>query len=327
MKTVFLLYWRRAIWVCVRLAHRVDFACFLPLLARLPLRFGYALALWRGHVNAASGRDWRSVALGFRHIRAQSLAGYQLLPCAATQAARMAWCNERFVVEARDEFEACLIAGERVAELACKFLPDVVLPMGRDAKRGLLLLTLHFDSFFLGVAFLARHGRKVNLMSSAVTQDQRVDAAVQRHFTKKYRGLEFYMNGGQVLDMEDGLRPFYRMLERHETLVVLGDAPVSPNGVAMTVDFLGLPRILAGGALRLAQRTGSDLGAYVCRYLGPGRYELILCPTGPADDPQTVARVYRFFSEHILAQPGRWWAADLVPNMPPAVNAKGVLAP
>jgi lauroyl/myristoyl acyltransferase len=60
--------------------------------------------------------------------------------------------------------------------------------------------------------------------------------------------------------MENGLRPFYRMLAAKETLVVLGDAPKLPHGAAMTVGFLGGQRELAGGALRLAQRSGSDLG-------------------------------------------------------------------
>ncbi|MBV5299909.1 MAG: hypothetical protein JZU64_17695, partial [Rhodoferax sp.] len=301
--------WHAALWRALRLAHRADFAWVLPWMARLPLSLGYKLADWRGHLNAASGRDWRSVALGFRHIQRQSLVGYRLLPGAGSEQTCRAWRNERFVVEARDEYEACLIARRRVAELNCSVVPADAARPGLPRQRGLLLLTPHFDSFFVGVAFLARSGAKINLMTSAVTRDPRVDAAVQQHFNHKYRGLEHCLNGGQLLDLESGLRPFYRMLERHETLVVLGDAPVLGDGVAMTVDFLGAPRTLAGGALRMAQRTGSDMGGYVCRYLGPGRYELALCPTGPADDADTVARVYRFFSQQILASPGRWWAA------------------
>ncbi len=309
------------LWRLVRRAHQVDFAWLLPWVASLPLGLAYALAQLRGRVNALSGRDWRSVALGFRHIRSQSLVGYRLLPGAASEQERQTWRNTRFVVEARDEFEAQLIAAGRVGELACQFVPRIAATVCQQPKRGLVLLTPHFDSFFLGVAFLARCGAKVNLMSSAVTHDARVDAVVQQHFTQKYRGLEAYLNGGQVLDMESGLRPFYRMLERGEALVLLGDAPVLPNGVSMTVDFLGAQRVIAGGALRLAQHTHSDLGGYVCRYLGPGRYELEICEIGPANSPETVARVYAFFSEQILAQPGLWWAADLLPNMPPAALA------
>ncbi|MBK7509072.1 MAG: hypothetical protein IPI16_13500 [Comamonadaceae bacterium] len=158
-----------------------------------------------------------------------------------------------------------------------------------------MLLTPHFDSFYLGIAFLAQaSGARINSMSSDIVQDSRVDPAVGRHFDRKYRGLEHYLNGGMVLDIEAGLRPFYRMLQNHETLVVLGDAPVLPNGASMTVDFLGAQRLIAAGALRLAQRSGSDLGGYVCRYLEQGRYELEMCPAGPSDDPETIGRIYRF---------------------------------
>jgi lauroyl/myristoyl acyltransferase len=318
MKALISRYLQRALRALLRVGQRIDYAWLLPLIARFPLTLAYALANLRGHTHATCGWDWRSLALGFRHVRQQTDVGYHLLAAAASEQDRLSWRHERFVVEARDAFEASLIAVQRVQELHCEILPGDAAALAAERKRGLLLLTPHFDSFFLGVAFLARSGAKVNLMSSTVTQDPRIDAAVQQHFSQKYRGLEHYLNGGQVLDMEVGLRPFFRMLQAHETLVVLGDAPATPHGVAMTVDFLGLDRLLAGGALRMAQSTGSDLGGYLCRYLGPGRYELVMCPIGPADDPQTVARLYRFFSDSIQARPGLWWAADLLPQMPQA---------
>jgi lauroyl/myristoyl acyltransferase len=308
---------RALIWRWVRVVHHADYAWFLPFIARLPLRLAYALSALRGWINARGGRDWRSVALGFRHIRRQSLLGYELLPLAATPEARQRWCRQRFATEARDEFEAQWMAARRFDELQCQFVPAELASFAQHQQRGLILLTLHFDSFYLGSAFIARAtGRVINSMSSAVSQDPRVDPAVTRHFELKYRSLEPYVNGGTVADMEVGLRPFYRMLERSETLIVLGDAPVLPNGAAMTVNFLGAKRLIAGGALRLAERTDSDLGAYICRYLSPGRYEVSLCPIGPAKDPETLVRIYQFFNTHILSQPGLWLAADLLPSMP-----------
>lgn len=307
---------RRLLWWCVARLHHLDFAWVLPALARLPLPLGYALAGWRGRLNARTGRDWRSVALGFRHIRKQSMAGYRQLPVPSDKTRLKAWRDARFVSEARDEFEAQLLAKGRVPRLQCAFSPPSAEHLCRSRDRGLVLLTPHFESFCLGIAFLARSGGVVNSMSSAVTKDPRVDPAVQRHFDAKYRGLEACLNGGKVIDMEEGLRPFYRMLEKRETLVVLADSPVLPQGAAMTVDFLGGPRQLAAGALRLAQHTHSDLGGFVCVPRGAGRYELTLCEPGPADDPATLKRVYGFLSAAITANPGGWWAADLLPAMP-----------
>jgi SAM-dependent methyltransferase/predicted LPLAT superfamily acyltransferase len=311
---------RQCLWRLLKVLHHVDFAWLLPFMARLPLAWAFRLGHLRGRLNARTGRDWRSMALGMRHIRRQSVAGFRLLPLAADEAQLKAWRDERFLVEARDELEAQLVAAGRVHELVCRSVNAdggsfVEVPVGRS--RGLLLLTPHFDSFFVGVAFAARAGAKVNLMSSAVTHDPRVDSAVQAHFSAKYRGLEPWLNGGQVLDMEQGIRPFYRMLERGETLVVLGDAPVLPNGVSATVDFLGAQRLIAGGAMRLAQKADCDVGGYICRMEQTGQYVMEWCEPGPANDPATVQRVYALFTRAILSTPGRWWASDLLPAIPP----------
>jgi lauroyl/myristoyl acyltransferase len=306
----------RVIRPLARILHRADFAWVLPALARLPIGLGHRLAALRGRLNAVAGRDWRSMGLGFRHIRAQSALGYRSLPLQPSAQQVRTWVRERFVAEARDEYEARLVAAGRVDELRCEMVPGEALSRLMNRERGLVLLTPHFESFFLGVAFLARSGVKLNLMTSAVTHDPRVDAAVQSHFTAKYRGLERFLNGGKAVDLELGSRQFYRMLQNKEALVVLGDAPVLPEGAAMTVDFLGGTRRLSGGAVRMAQSTGSDVGGFICRHLGGSGYRLELGPIGPAADPAAIAAVYGFFSQAILAHPGGWWAADLLPNMP-----------
>lgn len=306
----------RWLWVLANHLHHWDFIWLLPTLARLPLWLAYPLARWRGKLNGWTGRDWRSMGLGFRHIYSQSLIGYRQLENSATERQLKIWRQQRFEAEAMDEFEARLISASRVNELVCNFEPMSALSFTQHKSRGLVLLTPHFESFFLGVAFLGQCGEKINLMSSSITHDSRVDPAVQQHFERKYRGLERYLNGGQVVDMENGIRPFYSMLQRHETLVLLGDAPVLPNGAAMTVSFLGGQRVLAAGGLRMAQKTGSDLGGFVCLPDGKGSYRWLLCEPGPADDPATVERIYTFFSEHIKTNPGGWWASDLLPAMP-----------
>lgn len=308
---------RQALWRMARLLHGLDYALFLPAIARLPLPVGYALARLRGRVNAAIGRDWRSMALGSRHVHRQTVAGLRLLDPAAAEPVLAAWRRERYETEARDEFEAALVAAARVGELHCGFVPETADGLRREPGRGLVLLTPHFDSFFIGVGFLARSGERINLMTSAVTHDPRVARAVQDHFERKYRGLEAYLNGGKLLDMEDGPRPFYKMLKAGETVVILADSPAVPGAPVLETDFFGR-RTLAGGAVRMARQTGSDLGAFVCRADQSGRYRLELGPVAAATEPQTADRVYRFLADAIRLTPGRWWAADLLPLMPSA---------
>lgn len=307
---------KKYLWKVARWLHHLDFAHVLPLMARLPLKLAYTLAHWRGTINGATGRDWRTMALGFRHIQQQTRIAYAELAPETSEAQREIWCQQRFMAEAMDEFEARWMSAGRGKELTCEFDPPNALEHFRNRSRGLVLLTPHFESFFLGASFLARSGETVNAMSSAVTQDPRVDEAVQQHFHAKYRGLEQYLNGGKVMNMEEGLRPFYDMLKRQESLVVLADAPVLPNGAAMTVQFLGAPRRIAGGGLRLAQRTNSDIAAYLCIPVRKGHYKLIFFPPSPANDPDTIQRIYDFFTEQIMKHPGGWLASDLLHALP-----------
>lgn len=305
----------RALDRAVRLIHAADYGVLLPLLARLPLAAGYALSAWRGRLNALAGRDWRSVALGSRHVARQSAAGFRMLSPQADDATVRAWVRTRFETESREEFEGQLMAAARAGELRRTVGPEDFLRACLRRERGLLLLTPHFDSFTLGIAFLGLAGVKVNAMSSAITNDPKVTPSVGRHFFRKYRGMESCMNGGRILDQEDGLRPFYRMLERKECLVILADSPAVPGGAKVAPRFLGARRTLAGGGVGMARRTGSDIGAFVCRYSGPGRYALQGSPVGDANDPQALEAAYGFLSAAISAAPGRWWGADLLPAM------------
>lgn len=306
----------------LRFLHHADYAWLLPFMARLPLGLGYLLARWRGEINARLGRDWRSMALGTRHIARQSAAGYRLIRPQATPEELQALVQERFRAESLEEFEGRLIAANRIPELTGLIEPVSFAETCKQRDRGLLLLTPHFDSFWLGTVFLAQAGMTVHAMTSAVTHDPRVIPAVQQHFFTKYRGMERWLHGGSMLNMEEGLRPFYQILERKECLVVLADAPVTARSAVASPWFLGGRRQLAGGALRLARKTGSDIGAFVCRHLKPGRYLIKGGPIVPASDPQAFDLLYRYLSDEIEAAPGRWCAADLLPLMP-LVDSEG----
>ena len=301
--------------------HAFDFDHLLPWLGRLPMGVGDALAEWRGRVRGALQADWRSLALGHRHIGSRSLHAYSELAPDADEVQRQAWLRQRFAAEARDEFEARWVAEGRCADLQCRFVPPGTTEELGERGRGRVLLTAHYESFILGIVFLARSGARINAMKSTVTHDPRVARAVSAHFEAKYAGLERHLNGGRLVDIEAGVRPIYRMLERGETVIVLADAPVLPQGARLEVPFLGATRPLAGGAVRIAEKTGSDIGAFVCTRSGPRRYTVALSPIGPAGDRATVDAAYGFLSAAILRDPGGWWAADLLPAMPAVVPA------
>jgi lauroyl/myristoyl acyltransferase len=235
----------------------------------------------------------------------------------ATEQALYRLAQERFRAESLEEFEGRLIAASRVPELVGEIEPAAFAETCKQRDRGLLLLAPHFDSFWLGTVFLGLAGIKVHAMTSRVIHHVSVIPAVQRHFVDKYRAMETYMNGGRMLHAEDGLRPFYQILEKGECLVILADAPAVAAGAVVTPCFLGHRRQMAGGAVRLARKTGCDLGAFVCRYQKPGRYLVKGGPIMPASDPQALDTIYCFLSDEIMADPGRWCATDLLPLMKP----------
>lgn len=301
--------------------HAVDFSFLLPLLARLPLPLAYSLAACRGWMHARLGIDWRTIAFGVDLLRLTAASFRQMLP-GSPEEKIAALVRKRYMAQAREEFEAHLVMADRIESLSCSFFPEVEVLTRREGGRGLVLLTPHFDSFFLGYAFLCRLGLCCNGMSSSVTNAPQVISEVQRYYFRKYRALEPKMNGGCILDQEKGAKPFYAMLRRGEVLLVLADLPASPVGAAMQANFLGEERVLAGGALRMARQTGSDIGAYVCRHLGKGKYRLEFGPFCSGHDRADLDSIYQFFSDKIMETPECWWGADLLQIMPTIATAK-----
>jgi len=100
--------------------------------------------------------------------------------------------------------------------------------------------------------------------------------------------------------------------------VVLVDAPALKKEEGLLLEFLGKPRYMAPGAVRLAEFTGAPLGAFLCIRVAADHYRLIVHPPitpGPGGYPAAAQQLYGFMSQHIMQQPGRWWAADLLPTM------------
>ncbi len=307
---------KRFFWKIACRLHGWDYAYVLPWLARLPLPLGYAINSLRGRLNAALGRDWRSMALGFRHVRYQTLAGLRLLDPKAPEVTLRTWLRERYVTEAREEFEAALIAAGRVSELQCKFSPSCEKTLKERHGRGLVLVTPHFNSIVLGMSFLARFGGKINSMSSSITHDPRVHVSTQHHFERRMESTHAYLNGGRLINVENGVSPLYEMLKHGETVIIVADSPAPPGSEPLATDFLGY-RLVAGGAVRMARRTGSDLCAYILHWEGNGSYRLELGPlVGTSATKEEIDDVYRFIGNAIRRQPGYWWAADLLPAMP-----------
>lgn len=288
----------------------------LPLLARLPSPAAYALARWRGQFNARLDRDWVSMALGHRHVAHLTAQGYREFIPEADVARALA---ERFETVSREELEARWLERLGLAYFDVEARAALERLAARPTGRGLVLLTSHFETFILGIAALAQRGERLHPMMSSVSADERLARGVRNHFTLKYAGLERHLNGGRLASAETQMRHLYRALQAGEIVVVIADAPGSAEA-GLPLPWLGQVRSVAQGALRLAQATGSAMGAFMCNHLGGRRHAVALSAIEMdlVDEPglKSVSSVYEFMEQHIRRNPGRWWSAHLLGSYP-----------
>lgn len=305
-------------WVVLRWVLVAMFRVALPWAARLSLRRGMWTASALGHICYRLDMDWRTVALQDHFVgRRTRLAVAEIAP-ELSEIARESVVRERFLNASREELEGHWFALHRAEECVCEFegFDSIEALMGR--KQGLVLLTMHFDAALMGVVQLGLAGLKMNLMTSHVVEDARVSPCVKHYFRRKYDGIQGYLNGGQSMHVETKLKRFYSVLKQGECVVILGEAPTDQLADAAKIQLFGKRRAVAPGAFRLAEKTGCPMAAFVCVRLAVGRYKLIFSPVHfPSTEDGHAANaeiLFDFLSEQVRVDPGRWWAADQLPN-------------
>lgn len=310
-------FWNFGSWI-----QRIDYGFCLPAMAKTPLFIGERLAKIRGILNFFSDYDWRSMALGHRYVRKGT---YQAMCMLMPDAGRRTWINatlRRFISYSREEWEACLFPKGHRDHMQTIFNRSTIEGLNtlleiQQKGRGIVLLTCHFDSFLMGAVLLGMHGLRINILTSSVVEDSRVHPAVQAFFANKYRGIELYLRGGRMVHFETGLRFFYRALERGEAVVILADLPAGSKKTEVIVPFLGATRRMAPGSWRMAKKTNSALGAFVCLHDGPGKYRVLsyLDKDQRLTDPVSVMTpIYEFLGQQIRLYPERWLASELLPK-------------
>ncbi|TXH37413.1 MAG: hypothetical protein E6Q94_02370, partial [Burkholderiaceae bacterium] len=175
--------------------------------------------------------------------------------------------------------------------------------------KGVVLLTAHFDSLYIGLALLARAGARIHLMATRITSHPQVPPDITRHFDHKIATLDRLLAPGCVARFEDGVRPFVRALRQGDTVMLacdgVGTAMERPN----PVNFLGAERLMASGPQFLAEKTGALVALYSCYEDARGVFRIrVSAPMSLADGG--LQHAYSLLQEQLLAMPWRWWAAD-----------------
>jgi len=319
----------------------LDYACFLPISARLPLAWGAQLTAWRGRWCSRHDRDWRSIALGKRYVHERTfnavkylldrhlyptcqdhLDSVQRLNEKLLSKDAITMTNERFVYAAYEEWQAALIQANRLSELMFEGESS-----HERLPRQAVIAAMHVDSPMLGLVQLGRWGRKLCALSSNVVEDPRVPEPIQRFFRAKYLAMSKHWHGGRCMHKETELAQFLRAGRDGFSLAVFCDVPggvrAELHEKGIWTSFLGERRLVAPAAFRIAQRLALPIVAMYCKRVTPNRYQIYFSDVFPAHDIETAsAGVYEFWSDKILENPQAWWASDLLDVYPTCPKKK-----
>lgn len=302
----------------------LDHGWLMPLMARLPLRWAYVLARWRGSLNARYARDWTELALGFAYIGERCAKAYREMFPSASEAEIASLVRQRYQTVSTEEMEGCLAIQGRLGEITMELAPIREALARRKPGRGLVVVMSHLDNLFFGLVGIARCGVPVYLMTSAVVQDARVHPRLRRFFHDKYTAYDRVMAGGALLHTGgEAKKTFYEVLRQGGIVVVVSETPASHDADKGTwVQWLGRRRKMADGALRMAIDTDSELVA-MQNWRNPQRVVEWAWsePVDPRNfpDPMTaqareamVAPLFAFLEAGLRAHPGRWWGSHLL---------------
>ena len=297
---------------------RLDYGWALPLLARLPHWLARPLWILRGCVNYAMDWDWRTLSLGHGYVReATEHAMAQLRVQAGSHASPQRLTLRRFVCMSREEVQAARLSRLDRATIDARITGLEHLLKARDRQQGVVLMTAHFDSLYVGLAALAQAGLRVNLMSTKLTDDAMVPPAISRHFATKAAALNRLLAPGKVTHFEDSMRFFVSALRRGEIVVIACDGPSTSQDRSQPVDFLGERRLMASGPQFLARAGAAALALYTCQEGPHGHFAVEITEPASLDDGG-LQRAYTALEGHLLAHPWQWWAADLYRTYVPA---------
>ena len=291
-----------------------DYAWVLPWIGSLPPGLGRWASQLRARINARFSRDWAELSLGLPYITERTrVAAAELWP--AMNAGQIVL--ERYKQTALEEWHGAMLQKKQLDALPLDLSNLKQMLAKKERQRGLVVLTAHFDSFIVGMLGLGLCGQKTWVTTSNVYKNALVHPAVQTFFDQKYLAGNAFLNSGQFTHVETSTRNLMKALARGETLAVVADAPASPDGSGVWLDWLGRPRKLADGAIRMANKTASQLCAMVCLTGQDGTVRWLCSDVyDPQLDPDAGAHCFAHLQQCILANPGRWWAAHLLNDFP-----------
>lgn len=256
--------------------------------------------------------DWRTFSLEHGYVRGATFRAMCALMRPTSKLPHPFFLTLlRFVCMSREEVDCLRLSALDYSTVNYRISGLEYLQQAQRDGTGVILVTAHFDSLYIGLVLLARAGLKINLMSTRITDDPSVPSAISKHFRTKVSSLNRLLSPGQVRNYEDNMHFFVKALRRGEIVVIAGDGPSTASGRSHAVNFLGRERHMSAGPQFLAESTNSLLASYTNQLSSDGKFDIsISVPTRL--DEGGLQSTYSALEAQILMQPWRWWAADLM---------------
>lgn len=287
----------------------IDFTFLLPSLRYFPANVSERLSRYRGVMRYLLDMDWRSISIGYPHIKNDTRKALGLMCDRPIDLDRK--LVKRFIHQSREEMEAIFFSGKKNWPKNVIFENLESLISVKKRGKGIILLGAHYDSCIAGITFFGRRGFTVNIFFDEIVYDPRVPKYIRKFFRTKYGNIAKYLNGGVFISKKN-MKDIYGRLSKGEMFIVVSDVLNFPRGVK--VRFMNRECIAPYGALRIALKTGSYLGAFATLHEGDSVYRTICAsPTlmSEVEDPEeTLRKYYSFLSDIMLKSPERWWACD-----------------
>jgi lauroyl/myristoyl acyltransferase len=288
-----------------------DYGWFLPRLAELPIFCGRGMAQCRGVCCALLDYDWRSNAINLLFVRGRVMEIMRTFSSDFPSKGMV----QRFINNSIEEWQSCLFRHQKkMVRISKQSDIDHLIEYKQlaEKKRGVVMVSAHFDSFCMGMVLMGMQGLRVHCINTSEIENPIIHPVVRSFFQKKYRSMESLMNG-KMPYYQNGMDFFYEKLNQGEMVVLMGDIPGSRSTVK--IDFLGKKFRLPLGAWYMAKKTNSLLGAYITLGFSGGRYHTVCIPPyePDTDDPVgSLMPIYIFLESWIKTFPEKWVTSDLL---------------
>jgi lauroyl/myristoyl acyltransferase len=280
-----------------------DYEVLLPFFALLPNRLGRYLAKLRGILYFHKKRDWRSFTFGDVEVYNRTYESYKQIFPELPKKNISDLVKERYIYQSFEEFEAAKINNKTYMKVPLKYIGKEAVESYLRENPNAIFATCHFGSI-VGLINLHVFGKPMLHLASNVTKQTCVHPSITKFYIKKYRIGDKYMNGGEIVDIEENTKRFFKFVKNGGSLSTVADLPATnPDKEAFWQNWFGRDRALSAGIHHLSAKTQTKIIPYVC-YYQKGKYIMKFA--------KLEEDIYSFFEKEIRQKPGMWWASDLL---------------